>query len=113
MLPKNLPYALESIERATTWTFASFQGNEISTAKYSLITFLPKNLFEQFRRLANAYFLFLLFLQVRTRSITPFLALHDFHAILAHSTNQLSRSRDHHHTARLRLGINSNQRRQR
>jgi hypothetical protein len=40
------------------------QGNEISTSKYNLVTFLPKNLFEQFRRLANAYFLFLLCLQV-------------------------------------------------
>lgn len=41
------------------------KGNEISTSKYNLITFLPKNLFEQFRRLANAYFLFLLCLQVK------------------------------------------------
>ncbi|CAF1371382.1 unnamed protein product [Adineta ricciae] len=41
-----------------------YAGNEISTSKYNLITFLPKNLFEQFRRLANAYFLFLLCLQL-------------------------------------------------
>ncbi|CAF4144756.1 unnamed protein product [Rotaria sordida] len=41
-----------------------FAGNQISTSKYNLITFLPKNLFEQFRRLANAYFLFLLCLQL-------------------------------------------------
>lgn len=42
-----------------------FQNNAIKTSKYNLLTFLPLNLFEQFRRLANAYFLFLLVLQVR------------------------------------------------
>jgi len=40
------------------------QNNYITTSKYSAITFLPKNLFEQFQRIANAYFLFLLVLQV-------------------------------------------------
>ncbi|CAF2564090.1 unnamed protein product [Rotaria sp. Silwood2] len=39
-----------------------FSKNRISTTKYNIITFLPKNLFEQFRRLANAFFLFLLIL---------------------------------------------------
>ncbi|CAG8515290.1 11234_t:CDS:10 [Ambispora gerdemannii] len=37
--------------------------NKIRTAKYTLFTFLPKNLFEQFRRVANLYFLFLVILQ--------------------------------------------------
>ena len=40
------------------------QNNYISTSKYNVFTFLPKNLFEQFRRIANAYFLCLLILQV-------------------------------------------------
>ena len=31
--------------------------NEVSTTKYTLATFLPKSLFEQFRRVANIYFL--------------------------------------------------------
>uniref|UniRef100_A0A8C7XC38 Phospholipid-transporting ATPase n=1 Tax=Oryzias sinensis TaxID=183150 RepID=A0A8C7XC38_9TELE len=39
-------------------------NNAIRTSKYNIFTFLPLNLFEQFRRLANAYFLFLLILQM-------------------------------------------------
>jgi hypothetical protein len=31
--------------------------NVIVTSRYKLLTFLPKSLFEQFRRLANVYFL--------------------------------------------------------
>ncbi|KQK18404.1 hypothetical protein BRADI_1g42310v3 [Brachypodium distachyon] len=31
--------------------------NEVATTKYTLVTFLPKSLFEQFRRVANFYFL--------------------------------------------------------
>lgn len=42
------------------------QNNAIKTSKYNIFTFLPLNLFEQFRRLANAYFLFLMMLQVDT-----------------------------------------------
>lgn len=34
-----------------------FSGNSIKTTKYSLITFLPRNLFEQFHRVAYLYFL--------------------------------------------------------
>ncbi|KAL5759658.1 hypothetical protein ACOSQ2_018496 [Xanthoceras sorbifolium] len=34
-----------------------FKGNSIATTKYNLLTFLPKGLFEQFRRVANCYFL--------------------------------------------------------
>ncbi|XP_068668608.1 phospholipid-transporting ATPase 1-like [Aristolochia californica] len=34
-----------------------FSGNEIRTSKYTLITFLPKNLFIQFHRIAYLYFL--------------------------------------------------------
>ncbi|KQK03916.1 phospholipid-transporting ATPase 1 [Brachypodium distachyon] len=36
---------------------AEFSGNAIRTAKYSALTFLPRNLFEQFRRLSYVYFL--------------------------------------------------------
>ncbi|XP_054843021.1 phospholipid-transporting ATPase ID-like isoform X3 [Eublepharis macularius] len=41
-----------------------YAKNSIKTAKYNLFTFLPLNLFEQFQRIANAYFLFLLILQL-------------------------------------------------
>ncbi|KAA0716750.1 Phospholipid-transporting ATPase ID [Triplophysa tibetana] len=41
-----------------------YATNAIQTSKYNIITFLPLNLFEQFQRIANAYFLFLLMLQV-------------------------------------------------
>ncbi|KAE9598321.1 hypothetical protein Lal_00004150 [Lupinus albus] len=34
-----------------------FSGNSIRTAKYSILTFIPRNLFEQFHRVAYVYFL--------------------------------------------------------
>ena len=40
------------------------QQNKITTSKYTVVTFLPKNMFEQLQRLANAYFFGLLILQV-------------------------------------------------
>uniref|UniRef100_A0A8C4EVF5 Phospholipid-transporting ATPase n=1 Tax=Dicentrarchus labrax TaxID=13489 RepID=A0A8C4EVF5_DICLA len=42
----------------------SYADNRIKTSKYNIFTFLPINLFEQFQRVANAYFLVLLILQV-------------------------------------------------
>ncbi|XP_057186002.1 phospholipid-transporting ATPase ID isoform X2 [Triplophysa rosa] len=42
----------------------SYADNRIKTAKYNAFTFLPTNLFEQFQRVANAYFLILLILQL-------------------------------------------------
>ncbi|XP_074217884.1 phospholipid-transporting ATPase FetA-like isoform X11 [Camelus bactrianus] len=41
-----------------------YPNNSIKTSKYNALNFLPMNLFEQFQRLANAYFLILLFLQL-------------------------------------------------
>lgn len=36
-----------------------YVGNKIRTTKYTLLTFLPKNLIEQFHRVANLYFIFI------------------------------------------------------
>uniref|UniRef100_A0A671QHB9 Phospholipid-transporting ATPase n=1 Tax=Sinocyclocheilus anshuiensis TaxID=1608454 RepID=A0A671QHB9_9TELE len=41
-----------------------FKGNAIKTYKYNFFTFLPLNLYEQFKRVANLYFLCLLILQI-------------------------------------------------
>ncbi|KAM9820089.1 phospholipid-transporting ATPase IC [Neosynchiropus ocellatus] len=41
-----------------------YSGNAIKTYKYNAITFLPLNLYEQFKRAANLYFLALLILQL-------------------------------------------------
>ncbi|KAL1117506.1 hypothetical protein AAG570_003825, partial [Ranatra chinensis] len=48
-------------------------SNLIKTSKYTFITFLPLNLFEQFQRLANFYFLCLMVLQMINviSSLTP------------------------------------------
>uniref|UniRef100_A0A8C6UFJ9 Phospholipid-transporting ATPase n=1 Tax=Neogobius melanostomus TaxID=47308 RepID=A0A8C6UFJ9_9GOBI len=43
--------------------FAKFCSNSVSTAKYNVLTFLPRFLYSQFRRAANAFFLFIALLQ--------------------------------------------------
>ncbi|KAJ0111045.1 hypothetical protein Patl1_02754 [Pistacia atlantica] len=39
----------------------NYRGNYVSTTKYTVANFLPKSLFEQFRRVANIYFLVVAF----------------------------------------------------
>lgn len=46
-----------------------YKGNSVSTTKYNILTFLPKGLFEQFRRVANLYFLMISILS--TTPISP------------------------------------------
>ncbi|KAI9141568.1 hypothetical protein BKA69DRAFT_1038322 [Paraphysoderma sedebokerense] len=43
---------------------SEFPDNEITTARYSVFSFLPKQLFAQFSKLANCYFLFISCIQV-------------------------------------------------
>uniref|UniRef100_A0A673K2K8 Phospholipid-transporting ATPase n=1 Tax=Sinocyclocheilus rhinocerous TaxID=307959 RepID=A0A673K2K8_9TELE len=43
---------------------SKYSGNAIKTYKYNVFTFLPLNLYEQFKRVANLYFLCLLILQI-------------------------------------------------
>ncbi|XP_069057774.1 phospholipid-transporting ATPase VD isoform X2 [Pleurodeles waltl] len=40
----------------------AYKNNRIRTTKYTLLNFIPRNLFEQFHRVANLYFLFLVVL---------------------------------------------------
>ena len=40
-------------------------SNEITTTKYNIVTWLPKSLWEQFRRIANVYFLVISVLMVK------------------------------------------------
>ncbi|XP_030365357.1 phospholipid-transporting ATPase IK isoform X2 [Strigops habroptila] len=44
-------------------TKQKYAGNAIKTAKYNIFTFLPLNLYEQFHRMANIYFVFVILLQ--------------------------------------------------
>lgn len=43
---------------------ARYARNKVRTSKYTLLTFLPKNLLEQFHRIANIYFLALVIFQL-------------------------------------------------
>ncbi len=46
------------VERAgKRWTVPSYTTNFVRTTKYTILDFLPKTLFDQFRRAANFYFL--------------------------------------------------------
>ncbi|KAK4701642.1 phospholipid-translocating ATPase, partial [Phenoliferia sp. Uapishka_3] len=42
----------------------TYERNKVRTSKYTLLTFLPKNLTEQFKRVANMYFFGLIILQI-------------------------------------------------
>jgi len=44
----------------------TYPRNKIRTAKYTALTFVPKNLFLQFHNIANIYFLFVIILNVRS-----------------------------------------------
>ncbi|RHZ14744.1 hypothetical protein DYB26_008349, partial [Aphanomyces astaci] len=48
-----------------------YPTNVMRTSKYSVLTFVPHNLLEQFRRVANVYFLVISVLQLTTSSLSP------------------------------------------
>ncbi|KAF8221432.1 phospholipid-translocating P-type ATPase [Tricholoma matsutake] len=54
--------AIESDSRGEP--LVQYVRNKVRTTKYTIVTFIPKNLFEQFRRVANLFFLTIVILQV-------------------------------------------------
>lgn len=60
-------------------------NNRVKTTKYTALSFLPKNLFEQFHRLANVYFVFIALLNFvpAVNAFQPELALAPVLFILA------------------------------
>lgn len=50
---------------------ANFGRNKIRTAKYTPLSFIPKNLWFQFHNIANIYFLFLIILAVSRSGARP------------------------------------------
>ncbi|CAF3966959.1 unnamed protein product, partial [Adineta steineri] len=69
-LPKRETYVVHNNLPTTTespfWVVVKhrrkrkLQTNRIKTTRYNILTFLPKNIFEQFRRIANIYFAILI-----------------------------------------------------
>ena len=49
--------------------------NRVTTTKYTCFTFLPKNLFLQFTKMANAYFLMMVIIQLIPSLATVFQAM--------------------------------------
>uniref|UniRef100_A0A8C3LF18 Phospholipid-transporting ATPase n=1 Tax=Chrysolophus pictus TaxID=9089 RepID=A0A8C3LF18_CHRPC len=52
------------VSEADAYVAQKFCDNRIVSSKYTVWNFLPKNLFEQFRRIANFYFLIIFLVQV-------------------------------------------------
>lgn len=59
------PTSLQEVDKKGE-PLARYPRNKVRTSKYTAVTFLPRFLSEQFRRLANVYFLFLVLLQTST-----------------------------------------------
>lgn len=49
----------------------TYPRNKIRTAKYTALTFVPKNVWLQFHNIANIYFLFVIILNVCATPVTP------------------------------------------
>ncbi|XP_063858808.1 phospholipid-transporting ATPase IF-like isoform X2 [Scylla paramamosain] len=55
-------------ESSEPLTMPKYLNNQIKTSKYTWFNFIPKNLFEQFRRIANFYFLIVTLIQLSIES---------------------------------------------
>ena len=62
----NIPLS-DDAKDAEGHPLAKYARNKIRTAKYTPLSFIPKNLWFQFHNIANIYFLFVIILAVRTR----------------------------------------------
>ena len=61
----NLPLAAEELDEEGHKK-QQFVRNKIRTAKYTPLSFIPKNLYFQFHNIANIYFFFIIILSVST-----------------------------------------------
>ncbi|KAL7412424.1 hypothetical protein BDY24DRAFT_392878 [Mrakia frigida] len=80
----NWPLPLQEVTNGDP--IVRYVRNKVRTSKYTILTFLPKNiLMEQFRRVANMYFLLLVILQIFPvfGATTPQIAMLPLLAILA------------------------------
>ncbi|KAJ1677593.1 hypothetical protein EV182_005847, partial [Spiromyces aspiralis] len=59
----NTPLPHQPSSSPTKRSTPTYATNKIRTAKYTLISFFPKSLVFQFKRIANCYFLFIIILQ--------------------------------------------------
>jgi phospholipid-translocating ATPase len=60
----NIPLPPEALDEHN-YPIQHYRRNKIRTAKYTPLSFIPKNLWYQFHNIANVYFLFLIILTVR------------------------------------------------
>ncbi|OUM67612.1 hypothetical protein PIROE2DRAFT_30469, partial [Piromyces sp. E2] len=58
----NIPLPSIAIDRYGV-PLNNYANNKIRTSKYTLLTFIPQNLYEQFHRVANIFFLFMVTMQ--------------------------------------------------
>ncbi|EUC67649.1 phospholipid-translocating P-type ATPase [Rhizoctonia solani AG-3 Rhs1AP] len=61
----------QSEKRSNGDPITRYVRNKVRTSKYTIVTFIPKNLYEQFRRIANLYFLALVVLQGKLVAVFP------------------------------------------
>lgn len=60
----NMPLPQDMLDPETGAPIRQYPRNKIRTAKYTPLSFIPKNLFFQFQNVANIYFLFIVILGV-------------------------------------------------
>lgn len=65
-----LPAGVRKGERVMCTSLSLSLALSTSTTKYGILTFLPRFLYEQIRRAANAFFLFIALMQVQPGVLT-------------------------------------------